>query len=611
MAKKIISIVLAASFVLSSFVMMSAYAEDTADYTSINATQALIDAIGEENISYFNDETISAIHTAEAAVVKDLPASRQSEVDTMATNLQNAYYLIKNPNSAYYKVNGVLHFDAYGPYTTYSQAFDAYEARRDESKAHASFNIDNASEGSYLKAGDTFSITINLTTDFYMSAASIGFAYDKTRLQVVSASVLSSAVNYDLTYNANYGYSSATTGIALESNFKGNQYYPVSWRNTATTSTVGLFLGLSMIDDASNVNIVKYTSGCDFIKVNFKVRDDAADGAAKIWFDSALQADSYENLDYVNPIMQLTRAKNANTTEDADLLASYGQTYDTLDSSIVNVGDAPVVSADYTALDAAISSKANYTEASYTPASWKTFADAVSAGSLVSRDLTTAEQNTVDDATKAITDARDALVELKDGVLSASVSDKAYIGKEATLNIEVDGSPASIRLIDGNSVSTTFARSDATITTNAANNEVWAVSVTPSANITDYTIIAKYDGVDDWIGDYSYQLTAVYDEDLDVYSVAITDGSRIRSGKHEVVVTTSTNVAKVQFVNANGNTWTYSEAYTPYKDADGVRTWTITMNFCNLGANSFQLRSRSWKTSFQYTDKTVSATVLY
>ena len=58
-----------------------------------------------------------------------------------------------------------------------------------------------------------------------------------------------------------------------------------------------------------------------------------------------------------------------------------------------------------------------------------------------------------------------------------------------------------------------------------------------------------------------------------------------------------------------GNTWTYTGSNATFVDADGVRTWTIKMNFSELGDQSFDIRTRTVKSTFTSTGATMDVTV--
>ena len=86
---------------------------------------------------------------------------------------------------------------------------------------------------------------------------------------------------------------------------------------------------------------------------------------------------------------------------------------------------------------------------------------------------------------------------------------------------------------------------------------------------------------------------------------------KIKKGVHQVIIRTSTDVSKVQFVAPDGSTRTYdNKRYTPAVDGDEL-VWTINYNFDYLGALNLDLRTRAVTTTFALTGDSITGRVMY
>ena len=106
--------------------------------------------------------------------------------------------------------------------------------------------------------------------------------------------------------------------------------------------------------------------------------------------------------------------------------------------------------------------------------------------------------------------------------------------------------------------------------------------------------------------------------DLGIHSVSIpdmylsgtyTDG-RIYAGVHDVIIRTSKDVLKIQFIDPDGNTRTFSKYSTPPTEDDDELVWTIPLKF-NLGKMNLGIRTRAVHTTFALTGEYVTGRVLY
>ena len=279
----------------------------------------------------------------------------------------------------------------------------------------------------------------------------------------------------------------------------------------------------------------------------------------------------------------------------------------------VTIAGQEVVPADYTALDAAIAEYDSSAYNVYTAESWSAYVNAVDAGKALSRDLTADEQATVDAATQAIVDAKAALV--LNNLVSANVIGTPSIGASANVEVVANGSPVAIRFVEAyGENSFTFTRDDATITTDGS-NEIWSVKVPVTAEKASYNVFGK------WGSDYNDAGTALTIEaveglDLSIHSIEVPDmygsmGGKIYMGVHDVVVRTSKDVYKIQFVDPDGNTRTFCRVdFPPVEDGEEL-VWTIPFKFATLGNMNYALRTRAVNTTFALTGDYMTGRVVF
>ncbi len=192
-------------------------------------------------------------------------------------------------------------------------------------------------------------------------------------------------------------------------------------------------------------------------------------------------------------------------------------------------------------------------------------------------------------------------------VISVETATPAVMGEYAKVNVNVKGSPLAIRFVDDNI--TTIARENAVITENDDNTETWEVNLLVTGNEQQLTVFAKDET--GWLTqgtnftlkakviDYSTEISDfAFEESLD---------GVIYNGMNKITLTTANGISKVQFMK-NGNTWTYTEDTAEVIEVDGKKHWTIKMNFWTLGDQTYDIRVRTPKTTFEVTD-TLNVTV--
>lgn len=210
------------------------------------------------------------------------------------------------------------------------------------------------------------------------------------------------------------------------------------------------------------------------------------------------------------------------------------------------------------------------------------------------------------------------VVATKGEIVNVVTSD-TYIGDTAVVEVEVTGSPESLRVTTPDGYQT-FTRDDADIAA-TENGEKWTIEIFVAEEEVACTVYADYgdlgatDGTD-------FTLTGLIKKDLSIHSIEIPDmypdaqnGGVITGGKHDIIIKTSTDVVKIQFYADDGTTYTYTSwsgpGKVPYEDIDGERVWTINHAFGPYGTRSLVIRTRSAETFFAATDSTLDATVVY
>lgn len=270
--------------------------------------------------------------------------------------------------------------------------------------------------------------------------------------------------------------------------------------------------------------------------------------------------------------------------------------------------------ADYTALDKALNEFDSSQSELYTAESWSDYSTAVAVGASIDRGLAKSKQNIIDAAIKEIINARNNLV--RKNAVSARVIGTPTLGANAVVEITVNGSPEAIRFIDEEKNAVTFDRSSA-LTVKDGNNEIWRIKLAVTSEKTAYSIFIKYN--EDYIDSgVTLTVTASSGPDLGIHSVSIpdmypsgtyTDG-RIYAGVHDVIIRTSKDVLKIQFIDPDGNTRTFSKYSTPPTEDGDELVWTIPLKF-NLGKMNLGIRTRAVHTTFALTGEYVTGRVLF
>ena len=155
------------------------------------------------------------------------------------------------------------------------------------------------------------------------------------------------------------------------------------------------------------------------------------------------------------------------------------------------------------------------------------------------------------------------------------------------------------------------------MTVKDGNNEIWRIKLAVTSEKAAYSIFVKYN--EDYIDSgVTLIVTASSGPDLGIHSVSIpdmypsgtyTDG-RIYAGVHDVIIRTSKDVLKIQFIDPDGNTRTFSKHSTPPTEDGDELVWTIPLKF-NLGKMNLGIRTRAVHTTFALTGEYVTGRVLF
>lgn len=628
MLKKVLCVVLSLVLALGA-VSVAAFAATADDLAT-----AVAKLPSDYNAQFYNDKTVAAIQAAKDAAAA---ATTEAEIDAAIALCDEAYALVTE-----------IAYDGY----------DApYYVNRDESKAIVNYNIN--ADVTKVKPGETFDVSVSLSTNFYFGDAMLALAYDHTVFEIqsvvnpdeLSGILLFDPPNYNHMDRAdNYGF------VPMEWNYENEDGETALDKYSLMTMT-------AMNDDSDVVvdetRTFYPTTETEMFTVTFKVKDDAADGVGKIFIDDTVGFHYFEyetDMDFYEQCFSFTRGWNeililsepvkrydGSTLQHGglwiDTQAAYDQTmvyggvgattYTSTDiyggqevevnGVAVNMEIASTKPADYTGLDAAVAEAANYSASDWTPDSYAALTAAVDAANACSRELTEEEQATVDALEADIYEAIEGLERQQAAdcpIVSITPNSEIRYLQYADLNVVVKDAPAmKLRFVDPAGNTVTIANDCnlvKSITDNGDGTETWSIKIPTYKLSEQYSVYVRYYDTGWNEIAYIYDMEAIDPEVLDgrfiSYDIVDDYEGAIYFGVNEIIVVTGIDVTKVQFME-KGNTWTYTSATASYVDADGVRTWTIKMNFSSLGDHSFDIRTRTTKSTFTSTGTTMDVTV--
>lgn len=658
MTKKIIALLLSVIFVFSALAV-GTFAADDAEYKTYDAD--FKDTITSEDrakypsyeLAYTNpEERIDMVFLTGKTYGSNYP-SKTACKSTLEYNLYfwkdeiiNEYHALDADENATAEQWGALYRKMKTPknndWTDESAYYDFWYEYRDESKATC--DVKFVPSKTNPKPGEEFDVAVYLTTNFYLPYMTVTFFYNNDVVDLVSctekykgtAQEAESMPDSDKAMHPLGEVWGVNRKYDIETAHYGDYTYCCADKNRGDMRDVEWPESLTSIDGYKD-KYEAYSFGFSFDKaittpaVKFdntllmtlkcKVQDDAKAGDVGTFFVPTDSIYTMNKLDLytsypeehddvqILPCWQLFRVDPDSDSRFCYMVsedAEYDQTL-TCQPGSITVGGTQ--GADYTAFDAEYALFNSDDSVLYTSASWAAYASAYTSVSSLSRDLTADEQSTVDAATLQLSTAREALVLNK--LVSANTVGAVNVGSNASVKVVANGSPKTIRLVDDNSNALTFDRADATITAEG-DNEAWIISVPVTANEQNYNVYAKY-GIAFGNDSVPLSIAATQGLDLSVHSVSIPDayGSKIYQGRHNVIVRTSTDVHKVQFIDAAGNTVTYDKVNaTPVVDGDEY-VWTLNFNFCKLGNYEYGFRTRAVNSTFALTGTSISGKVVY
>ena len=335
-----------------------------ADYSAVEAAKAKIPA----DLSIYTDASVKALNDAVAAVVEGLPASRQSEVDKMAADIEAAITGLKEKDADYSAVDAAK---AKVP-TDLSIYTDASVKALNDALA-AVVEGKKASEQAVV---DGWAAAIE--------AAITGLKEKDADYSAVDAA--KAKIPADLSIYTDETVKALNDAVAavVEGKKVSEQAVVDGWAAAIESAISGLRVKSASLEalkaaiaEAEALNSALYTPE-SFAAVT------AALANAKQVRDSAPEITDQVRVDQATAAL-----KNA-----IALLVPAG--------------------ADFSALKSALDEAKTLTASHYTADSWKAYSDAVAAGQAIydnAEQYTVADQATIDAAAKAITDAKAALVE--------------------------------------------------------------------------------------------------------------------------------------------------------------------------------------------------------
>ena len=335
-----------------------------ADYSAVEAAKAKIPA----DLSIYTDASVKALNDAVAAVVEGLPASRQSEVDKMAADIEAA-------------ITGLTEKDA---------DYSAVDAAKAKIPADLSIYTDETVEAlndAVAAVVEGKKASEQAVVDGWAAAIEAAVSALEEKLAdygAVNAAI--AKIPADLSIYTDETVKALNDAVAAVVDGKkiGDQPIVDGWAAAIETAISGLRVKSASLEElkaaiaeAEALNSALYTPE------SFAAVTTALENAKQVR-DSAPEITDQTRVDEATAAL-----KNA-----IALLVPAG--------------------ADFSALKSALDEAKTLTASHYTADSWKAYSDAVAAGQAIydnAEQYTVADQATIDAAAKAITDAKAALVE--------------------------------------------------------------------------------------------------------------------------------------------------------------------------------------------------------
>lgn len=606
MLKKVLSVVLALVLALGVCAVASSAA-------TAQTLQELLDKIPSEyNAHFYNDDTEALILEARSAAEAALASGDAAAINSAYALCQDAYDTANDGEEIW------------------CDAIDDYMwvyTNREESKAIADFYYETDAP-EYLKPGDTFHVTVSLKTNFYIRTLYTGFAYDKTKFEYVPDSIVYPDANREYLNVENgstkpdWGYNSS--GQELHGGF------PDNW-TTEMKSKYNLLEKVFFFYSKATEFFMP-TEKTELYTLTMRVKDDAKLGeTGNIFVNNDLCAtrDNYLLGEYNYALIEFTRAYSRYIDEIVadmdgvrraawkvtDETAASGQTINFHGDTdfTVTIGEAPST-VDYKALEDAIAAAEALNEADYTEATWADLAKAVEAGK---EGLTADDQATVDALAADINAKIQALApfEQDSEIISVTAKTTPVVGVFTTLEVLVSKPAYKLQFVNAaGGTATYYPGNDRVISVvdNADGTQTWTIKMMVYQTSETYKVFPKFSSV--WDSKYyRFILKDTHEYDGKIYSVSVPDAkdSRVKLGRHDVIVEAGLDVRKVQF-SYLGTTATFTTDNASYEEVDGRNVWTVNFNFCKAEDGfTADLLARTPVGGFEKTDVTLVVDVLH
>ena len=335
-----------------------------ADYSAVEAAKAKIPA----DLSIYTDASVKALNDAVAAVVKGLPASRQSEVDKMAADIEAAIKGLSEKDADYSAVDAAK---AKIPADLSIYTDETVEALNDAVAA-----VVEGKKASEQAVVDGWAAAIE--------AAITGLTEKDADYSAVDAA--KAKIPADLSIYTDETVKALNDAVAavVEGKKVSEQAVVDGWAEAIETAISGLRVKSASLEELK-----------------------AAIAEADALNSALYTPESFAAVTTALAIAKQVRDSDPEITDQTRVDEAAAALKNAI-ASLVPAG------ADFSALKSALDEAKTLTASHYTADSWKAYSDAVAAGQAIydnAEQYTVADQATIDAAAKAITDAKAALVE--------------------------------------------------------------------------------------------------------------------------------------------------------------------------------------------------------
>ena len=537
-----------------------------ADYTKLNAAIIAADAIlnkKDDNVNSYSDATLDAINAAKATVVTGLKKKDQAKVDAMTAAINEAIasaefraydYTAINNHIASIEANDADYYDA--------DSYAAYLAKKD-------------------------ALVMDYTYEHYAAARLQEIQFLKVTVAAAAAADYSAVEEAIDAYEAKKAAADYTAdSIAAVDAEIAKVVYGLNANHQDEVDAYAEAI-LAAIEKMEEVVV----EPADYSRIEAALATIA--GLNKDEYTVATWAAIDAALELVEGL-----AKDLPKTQQSEVDA----VADALEAAIAGLK----AKADYSALDAAILEAGTYDENAWTTDSWAAVEAALAEAAKVDRYLSVDDQQIIDDAAAAITEALGKLVAKE---VVSSISTINWTPSEDTHNtftVAVDGRMAMIQFIEMDGGTRTYDRYNKNVTIVSYNangeevnslsrdvvSEIWTINTNLIG--PDVKARAKYlEGNSYKWETESYNFTVetlapVFDADIRSITPAATAGKK---GAVATTVVVGPDAQGIRFVMENGTTTTYyADKATVLENGDLQFTGNAWAN--NAGLNTIIVKVR-------------------